>query len=152
MSGLAITMVPESAFTAAQRATTAKIMRTCGLGTCAGEVARGAVRDRWPVYAADAGGQVVGFAVVNWDDGGNCRLQNLGVDPAARGAGVGSDIVVAIAAEALRRETGTVMCVPVSDRGLTTFYERLGLSPSVDKFFTASLSEIGLAQVDRASL
>lgn len=76
------------------------------------------------VRVADAGGAMVGFAVLLDAIGGSCELDSLFVDPAWMGRGVGRRLVEDAAATA--RRTGAAAIGVVANPEAHGFYVRMG--------------------------
>jgi predicted N-acetyltransferase YhbS len=86
----------------------------------AAQIAGGLVR------VAEAGGAIVGFAVLLAASGGACELDGLFVEPERMGAGVGRALVADAVASA--REQGASRIEVVANPDAHAFYGRVGFS------------------------
>lgn len=89
-------------------------------------------RPRFAAYLAEIDGAAVGYVTytVNysiWAAGDVLAVDDLYVDPAVRGGGIGARLMNAVAAECLRERHAFVRwTVELSNAGAIAFYERLG--------------------------
>jgi GNAT superfamily N-acetyltransferase len=88
---------------------------------------------------AEQGGTLVGYALYHFTFSSfrtNVRmwLEDLYVDPAARGAGAGEALLVAFVRDALARGCHRVDWDVLEWNPARAFYERLGASPSAEGF------------------
>jgi ribosomal protein S18 acetylase RimI-like enzyme len=83
------------------------------------------------LVAGDDHGGVAGYAAGEIHDDGEGFIDFVAVDPAARGAGVGRQLVVAITRQLLDRSSLGRVCLTVQDhrRPARTLYDRLGFRP-----------------------
>jgi GNAT superfamily N-acetyltransferase len=78
------------------------------------------------VYRMDEDGQMVGAVSVQWR-GDPCEIEELGVDPARQGQGLGRQLVEWVIEEARRRSKSAVLVgTPNASIGNIAFYQRLG--------------------------